>query len=134
MFQQVEVDMFRMAALFVVERLKPWLMTYLAALLATAAPAPLVRSQSGKWVTASPPLSAADSQATQLLTCALLPWQCVACACIGWPANWLCCFTLPHLVLPWSYAVLINLHMSCHLWLVYMGRIKIHLRYDGATR
>ena len=48
MFQQVEVDMFRMAALFVVERLKPWLMTYLAALLATAAPAPLVRSQSGK--------------------------------------------------------------------------------------
>ncbi|BDA42347.1 probable Na(+)/H(+) antiporter NhaH at N-terminal half [Coccomyxa sp. Obi] len=39
-FQQVEVDMFRMAALFVVERLKPWLMTYLAALLATAAPAP----------------------------------------------------------------------------------------------
>lgn len=39
-FQQVEIDMFRMAALFVVERLKPWLMTYLAALLATAAPAP----------------------------------------------------------------------------------------------
>jgi len=39
-FQQVEVDMFRMAALFVVERLKPWLMTYMAALLATAAPAP----------------------------------------------------------------------------------------------
>ena len=38
MFQQVEVDMFRMAALFIVERLKPWLMTYLAALLATAAP------------------------------------------------------------------------------------------------
>lgn len=32
--------MFRMAALFVVERLKPWLMTYMAALLATAAPAP----------------------------------------------------------------------------------------------
>jgi len=48
MFQQVEVDMFRMAALFVVERLKPWLMTYLAALLATAAPAPLVRQASGK--------------------------------------------------------------------------------------
>ena len=38
MFQQVEVDMFRMAALFVVERLKPWLMTYLASLLATVAP------------------------------------------------------------------------------------------------
>ena len=38
-FQQVEVDMFRMAALFVVERLKPWLMTYLASLLATVAPA-----------------------------------------------------------------------------------------------
>jgi hypothetical protein len=33
-FQQVEADMFRMAALFVVERLKPWLLTYLAALLA----------------------------------------------------------------------------------------------------
>ena len=48
MFQQVEVDMFRMAALFVVERLKPWLMTYLAALLATAAPAPLVRQASRK--------------------------------------------------------------------------------------
>ena len=31
--------MFRMAALFVVERLKPWLMTYLAALVATQAPA-----------------------------------------------------------------------------------------------
>jgi hypothetical protein len=49
-FQQVEVDMFRMAALFVVERLKPWLMTYLAALLATAAPAPLLRQLSTKWV------------------------------------------------------------------------------------
>ncbi|CAL5219904.1 g1831 [Coccomyxa viridis] len=48
MFQQVEVDMFRMAALFVVERLKPWLMTYLAALLATAAPAPLIRQASGR--------------------------------------------------------------------------------------
>lgn len=48
MFQQVEVDMFRMAALFVVERLKPWLMTYLAALLATAAPAPLLRQASVK--------------------------------------------------------------------------------------
>ena len=45
--------MFRMAALFVVERLKPWLMTYLAALLATAAPAPLLRQLSTKWV---PPL------------------------------------------------------------------------------
>lgn len=33
-FQQVEADMFRMAALFVLERLKPWLLTYLAALLA----------------------------------------------------------------------------------------------------
>ena len=42
--------MFRMAALFVVERLKPWLMTYLAALLATAAPAPLLRQLSTKWV------------------------------------------------------------------------------------
>lgn len=38
-FQQVEVDMLRMAALFVVERLKPWLMTYLASLLAASAPA-----------------------------------------------------------------------------------------------
>lgn len=34
MFEQVEADMFRMAALFVLERLKPWLLTYLAALLA----------------------------------------------------------------------------------------------------
>lgn len=50
MFQQVEVDMFRMAALFVVERLKPWLMTYLAALLATAAPAPLICQASGRCV------------------------------------------------------------------------------------
>ncbi len=30
--------MFRMAALFIVERLKPWLMTYLASLVATQAP------------------------------------------------------------------------------------------------
>ncbi len=59
MFQQVEVDMFRMAALFVVERLKPWLMTYLAALLATAAPAPLIRQASGRRVPhqASKPVS-----------------------------------------------------------------------------
>ena len=54
MFQQVEVDMFRMAALFIVERLKPWLMTYLAALLATAAPAPLIRQASGRSVLPCP--------------------------------------------------------------------------------
>ena len=58
MFQKVEVDMFRMAALFVVERLKPWLMTYLAALLATAAPAPLIRQASGR---SAPPAPAAYS-------------------------------------------------------------------------
>lgn len=42
--------MFRMAALFVVERLKPWLMTYLAALLATAAPAPSNIQFTPRWV------------------------------------------------------------------------------------
>ena len=62
--------MFRMAALFVVERLKPWLMTYLAALLATAAPAPLIRQASGRYAqdVACPVLGPVDGSMTASYT------------------------------------------------------------------
>ena len=39
-WEQMELDMFRMAALYVVERLKPQLFSYLTAVLSAANPAP----------------------------------------------------------------------------------------------
>jgi hypothetical protein len=47
-YQQVEVDMFRMAALYVCERLKPQIMAYLDAVISTNLPKTVPKEAAGQ--------------------------------------------------------------------------------------